>query len=910
MNGGELRVDATKKIIVVNGKDKTDSIVSYQFHGSKCDIIYNSSSRVYSYNSNNIRILSLKQIINPGEVIFKYKGKVITDITKIHNFGEFYRIIRANKKDLSCKQSDVQISQNCLANAQCRELYQYFKDTATAVSLKTENGINILKHQYEKITAVEEDSVLSQYLNPNIPIEQRTLTTPLIYPFGLNQSQKIAVENAFSSQISIIQGPPGTGKTQTILNIVANVVRSRKSVAVVSNNNSATLNVAEKLGKHGLSFLTAFLGSTKNKNDFLENQTGAYPNMFSWELDREAKNRLEKNTEQLSEELNIMLNSKNRIAEIDQELAALKSEQFYFEDYYSNKRNNRINIKQLSNLTSSKLLSLWLEYECNSDKKIGLFKKLFFCIRFNKAALTLFSHIPEDAIPFVQDLYYKNKTSELQEEKKKLQCKLNEYHFDDKMKELCEKSMILFKAELANRYQWQQARQFFEKRDFQGKSDEFNKEYPIILSTTYSIKGTLSTEHIYDYLIIDEASQVDLATGVLAFSCAKNIIIVGDQQQLPNVLTADDIQIADTIWNKHNFDECYRFTTYSMLASATKIWSEAPTVLLREHYRCHPKIANFFNQKFYNGKLIIMTDDHNENDVLYMYRTVPGNHARGHMNQRQIDVIQHEILPILKGQGYQDIGIITPYRDQVAAIQRQLGNDYEVATVHKFQGREKDAIVLASVDNVIGDFVDNPNLLNVAVSRAVKSLTVVISNSKENEKTNYGDLAKYIEYNNFEIVESKIFSVFDFLYKGYYKQRMNYLKKHKRISEYDSENLAYSVIERVLSLPEFSNIDCAIHSSLATLIKDSSLLTEKEAHYASNPLTHLDFLLFNKMNKKPIMAVEIDGVRYHTDGSKQAERDLMKNIILEKYALPLLRIRTNESDIENSIKTSLREALN
>ena len=53
-------------------------------------------------------------------------------------------------------------------------------------------------------------------------------------------------------------------------------------------------------------------------------------------------------------------------------------------------------------------------------EKIGLFKKLFFCIRFNKAALTLFSHIPEDAIPFVQDLYYKNKTSELQEEKKKL----------------------------------------------------------------------------------------------------------------------------------------------------------------------------------------------------------------------------------------------------------------------------------------------------------------------------------------------------------------------------------------------------------------------------------------------------------------------------------------------------------
>ena len=87
-------------------------------------------------------------------------------------------------------------------------------------------------------------------------------------------------------------------------------------------------------------------------------------------------------------------------------------------------------------------------------------------------------------------------------------------------------------------------------------------------------------------------------------------------------------------------------------------------------------------------------------------------------------------------------------------------------------------------------------------------------------------------------------------------------------------------------------------------------MTEKEARYASNPLTHLDFLLFNKMNKKPVMAIEIDGVSYHTDGSKQVERDLMKNSILEKYALPLLRIRTNESDIENRITASLREALN
>ena len=80
--------------------------------------------------------------------------------------------------------------------------------------------------------------------------------------------------------MSIIQGPPGTGKTQTILNIIANLLIAGKTVLVVSNNNSAVENVAEKLAKENLGFLVAQLGSLENRKNFIADQP-EYPDMIS-----------------------------------------------------------------------------------------------------------------------------------------------------------------------------------------------------------------------------------------------------------------------------------------------------------------------------------------------------------------------------------------------------------------------------------------------------------------------------------------------------------------------------------------------------------------------------------------------------------------------------------------------------
>ena len=238
-------------------------------------------------------------------------------------------------------------------------------------------------------------------------------------------------------------------------------------------------------------------------------------------------------------------------------------------------------------------------------------------------------------------------------------------------------------------------------------------------------------------------------------------------------------------------------------------------------------------------------------------------------------------------------------------MQNEIDN-IQVDTVHKFQGREKDAVVITTVDNEIGEFVDDPKLLNVAITRAKKYLRVVVSGNKENEGTNIDDLIKYIQYNNFEVETSKIKSIYDLLYKQNQKQRLEYLKGKQRISEYDSENITYNLIKENIRNQHYDNLDVAVHVPLAELLEDLDKLEENERNFASKTWTHIDFVIFNKMDKRMVVAVEVDGYFYHKEGTKQEIRDRLKDKILEKYNIPLVRLNTMNSNEKELLEESLR----
>jgi len=829
--------------IIVKGEDKTDSILTWSENNGKINITY-SSGEMYPYNANNVQ--------------FKY---------------------------------------SVLSNDTASERFEYLKRIAQTVGLQDSRTGNILANRYDKIDFIDKKCMLSSFLTGTLNNVKQSNITTAIYPFGFNMSQKTAVDNALENPLTIIEGPPGTGKTQTILNIIANAVMRGESVAIVSSNNSATANVQEKLEKYNVDFIAAYLGNSDNKAKFIESQK-PLPDMAAWKLSAEIKNSIYHSLKNLYSELSVMLAKKNELSIFRQKYDELELEYKHFCEYCA-VNDDLLSLYLKPAASSSAALELWFLCEKYIKRKrmphfIGRLINRFVHGIKNKAFYSVDADI---MIAICQKRYYIALICELTANISLLKSELDSFNFDKKMKKYSELSAQLFCDQLAEKYKKGERRQF-ELDDLWKNSGAFIKEYPVILSTTYSLRSSLSNKVMYDYVIIDEASQVDLATGALALSCARKAVIVGDLKQLPNVVDYETARKTDAVFAEFNLPEVYRYKNHSLLLAIAELFPDAPKTLLREHYRCHPKIIEFCNQKFYNNQLIVLTEPKSDRKPLIVYKTAPGNHARGRVNQRQIDVIKTEIIPSqnLAGDGI-SIGIVTPYRDQTNELQKAFsGTGIQADTVDKFQGRENHVIILSTVDNEISDFTDNANRLNVAISRAIEQLIVVVNSGDDMRDKNIGDLVRYIEYNNLEVVQSKIYSVFDYLYKGYYRKRKELLSKRRRISEYDSENLMYGLICKILGEERFMRFDVAVHVPLKMILRDMNVLTADEREYARNILTHVDFLIFDKIGREPRFVIEVDGTKYHAKGTRQAERDKMKNGILEKYGLSYERFRTDESD--------------
>ena len=876
-------------------RDRSKDIETYKDYGKIIKVKFYNNENLYTYTKNNFKIFT-----NPLNIENKIEFNLgnLYNINKILKFDLYYKIFF---NDNSTKVTSIKSLQyNSSENN--NNIFDYFKEIANIVSIKTEDGEALLNRAYQKILFVEKWTALYSYLNPSIKPKDKEFNSILIFPFGINQSQYQAVKNAMENQISVIEGPPGTGKTQTILNIIANLIYNGKSVAVVSNNNSATANVFEKLKQFDFGYICATLGRKENKENFIQNQNGLYPNFEYNENDKIEANP-NKNKE-LIEQLEEFFNIQNNIAINKNILSELKIEIEHF--IKQENISNLPKIRNIKSLNSQKIMNIKIRLE--ELKRVGIFLKLELILLYGIGDFKFYKKSINEIINVYDKIYYTLKEKELNEAIEKDSKRFELLSKNNIIETLKNNSISILRAYLKNKYKNKKERKIFTLEDLNKKSEKFILEYPVIFSTTYSIGKCLNKDYKFDYLIIDEASQVDLITGALALYNAKNAVIVGDRKQLPNVIPTNSLSKIEELLKKYNIASNYDYVKQSFLTSIIESLNYVNKVLLKEHYRCHPKIINFCNKKFYNNELVILTEDKGEEDVMKVYITVKGSHARGHYNQRQIDIIDKEIMPELKQKlSVDEIGIVSPYNEQKIRLQDAINNEnIQIDTVHKYQGREKDAIIITTVNNKISEFIDDPKMLNVAITRSKRFLRLVVSRDICEKDGNINDLVKYIKYNNFEVIESNVKSIFDLLYKENRLARLQYLKNKKRISLFDSENIAYNEIENILK-NNYNNLGIITHIPLFRILENKNLLNKDELKYASHEWTHIDFVIYNKMDKKPSLAIEVDGYTFHKKSTAQSQRDELKNEILKKYNIPLIRLSTIGSDEKNIIKSKLDE---
>ena len=477
---------------------------------------------------------------------------------------------------------------------------------------------------------------------------------------------------------------------------------------------------------------------------------------------------------------------------------------------------------------------------------------------------------------------------------------------DQLYKDLTSLCRLLLNKYIRNHYQNHVIKEFSKdsyKNDFQN----FLLRYPVVLSTSYSLLNNAPEGFTFDYLIIDEASQGDLLSSVLAMSCAKNLVVVGDSRQLQQIDEEKLFDESAKLSVKYDVPNAYRYESNSILKSVLKAVPGVPTTLLREHYRCSPDIINFCNKMFYNGELVAMT--RNSGKHISIIKTVPGNHARrnpngsGQYNQREID----EIETVLKESKSNNIGIITPFRYQANLVSRKYATDrIEADTVHKFQGRQKEEVILSFVvnslegesDNTLNrlyDFVTNARLLNVAISRGKNRVTAIVADKVYHSSNNaIHDFIKYAEYlyGSDVVRESSVTSVFDVLYSDY--TAMLLADFSKRPDHYKTELLMCGIIEQVLS--SHGNIGYSMHIRLGKLVDVPDTFSDEEKRYILHPWSHVDFLFYHKVSKEKMFVLEVDGIRYHEQDKKKTEHDEIKNRVLQSNNIPIYRFRTNESN--------------
>jgi uncharacterized protein len=261
----------------------------------------------------------------------------------------------------------------------------------------------------------------------------------------------------------------------------------------------------------------------------------------------------------------------------------------------------------------------------------------------------------------------------------------------------------------------------------------------VLLAGTSWLFAREDMQGVVDTLFVDEAGQVSLADALAVGTCARNVVLLGDPQQLSQVSQGIHPEGAAVSVLEH------------LLGGEDTVPADRGLFLSRT-WRMHPDVCDFISETSYEGRLHAVPETERQRiDSPGLsgtgLRWLPVEHEgnRG-SSAEEADRIAAELELLIGGTfvdrggvehriGWDNVLVVTPYNAQVRALSARLDKRARIGTVDKFQGQEA-PVVFFSMATSSGDdlprnleFLFSRNRLNVAISRA-QSLAVLVASPK------------------------------------------------------------------------------------------------------------------------------------------------------------------------------------
>ena len=236
-----------------------------------------------------------------------------------------------------------------------------------------------------------------------------------------------------------------------------------------------------------------------------------------------------------------------------------------------------------------------------------------------------------------------------------------------------------------------------------------------------------------DTLIVDEAGQVALADVVAVGHVARNLVFLGDPNQLPQV-------------SQGAMPEQAKQSVLQHLLGDERTVPPDRGIFLAETWRLRPELTAFTSDAYYEGRLECGPPCASRTVAAgdgLVFRPVP-HVGNGQLSWEEADEVARAVAEVVgteytddKGRTRplteEDVLVVTPYNAQVRTLRRRVPAGVRVGTVDKFQGQEA-PVVVVSLASSSGEeaprglaFVFNRNRINVATSRAQCRVELVCS---------------------------------------------------------------------------------------------------------------------------------------------------------------------------------------